>query len=561
MDNITNFDKLIINLSSNEKKELLEKMEMTFEISQEPLTVHEEVIESDFVNFQQEYESLTIVQKIFLFIQSLVKQKDIPSLLKNHQVNTLRKKYFSNCDYADFKNSLLTQDFYNEFIKLKDPCRFFRKPLQKIFSYDNKQDFYAFIGGVILPELQAELLRNTDPWKMEKEDQEKEDISIKSEIDNFFDMKMDSVSNLDCTIMNEACQSLYGLFLLCTFELNMVSNCFDNVSPESGKCSKIEDVQESLLELSGILKSLVKPPSIRALEALFLYSLSDSDLKEDLNKKMTTADMYLSVIRDFNKKIPLENLIKVLLRDLGKRSKKPPVVEDWFRVYKKFWNTRISRKYSFFVNERKKNESEKDLCVLTGLKLIKPFDKYVRDYFWQGSPAKYEKSIAFIQVFQAEILSNTINPTLRVINSEGEFYKKDNKADFDKVSNYLSLLEGKLFSITNLMNGSGFLSGKFTRPDREEEENRRESITTSIEQVDFEINNLLEGFIENMKLLNRVLHGIVIGDGGAYDTLSNISSIGGGSNPELRETFKYASLILNKIVKYISEMKYLEEKT
>jgi len=148
MQNLTNFDKLIINLSSNEKKELLEKMEMTFELSQDPLSENNEVIENGFQNFQQEYESLGVIQKIVLFFQSLIRQKDIPSVLKEHKVHVLRKKYFGDCDLADFKNGLLNQNFYNELIKLKDPCRFFRKPLQKIFSYDNKHDFYAFIGGI-----------------------------------------------------------------------------------------------------------------------------------------------------------------------------------------------------------------------------------------------------------------------------------------------------------------------------------------------------------------------------------------------------------------------------
>ena len=53
MDNLTNFDKLIINLSSFEKKEMLEKMEMTFELSQEPLVEQNVIPDSDFNNFQK----------------------------------------------------------------------------------------------------------------------------------------------------------------------------------------------------------------------------------------------------------------------------------------------------------------------------------------------------------------------------------------------------------------------------------------------------------------------------------------------------------------------------
>lgn len=560
MDNVTNFDKLIINLSSNEKKELLEKMEMTFELSQESLAVGAEIIDSEFQTFQQEYDSLNILQKVYIFFQSLIKQKDISAVLKEHKVNLLRKKYFGDCELADFKNGLLNQNFYDELKKLKEPCRFFRTPLQKIFSYDNKQDFYAFLGGIILPELQKELLAKTDPWEIEKKDMGLEVSHIKSEIDSFFELKMDSVSDLDCSIMNEACQSLYGLYLLSSFEMNTIISCFTTVVPESGNVCRIEDVQEKLLELSGILRSLNKPPTIRAMESLFLYSIDGDELKESLNKQMSVADTFLSVIRDFNKKVPLENLVKVLSANLGKNSKNTPVVEDWFRNYRKFWGSRVSRMYAHFINERKKNDFEKELCALVNLRYIKPVEKYSRNYYFEGSPALYEKTLAFVHVFMMEIYPNKLYAPLMTISREGEFYKKDNKSEFDKFLNYIGLLDKKLTNILHMINGRGYLGEKVIQAGAEKEEVKQKIICDALEQVDYEIVSLLDGFIVHMRMLNKITHGIVIGDGGSYDTLSNISSIGGKSNNELKESFKMISIIINKIVKYINEMKILEEK-
>jgi hypothetical protein len=560
MDNLTNFDKLITNLSSNEKKSLLEKVEITLELSQEPLAAVEEVIDSGLQNFQQEYESLTVLQKILLFIQSLVKQKDIPTLLKEYQVGVLRKKYFANTKLADFKNLQLLQPFYDELSTLKTPCQFFRIPLLHIFSSENKQDFYAFMGGIILPDLQQDLLLKADPWEIEKKDHKLEDSYIKSEIDTFMEMKLDSVSDLDCSIMNEACQSLYGLHLLSSFDLSLISSQFHSITPELGKTCQIQDVHEQLLELAGILQSLNKPPSVRAMEAMFLYSLENQDLKGDLGKMMVTADTFLSVIRDFNKKVPLENLVKVLSGELGKGIRKPPVVEDWFRVYKKFWNYRVNRRYALFVNERKRNEIERDICVITGLKIIKPLDRYSRDFYWKGSPAKYEKSLAFILAFLNEILPNRLNSILMTISREGEFYKKDNKIEFDKIINYFDLVNNRVISVTSMIQGNGFLGERLIKAANEGEDEKKKTILSALDQIDIEVYSVLDGFISHMRILNKLFHGIVIGDGGAYDTLSNISSIGGRTNPELREAFKLDSQIINKIVKYISEMKILEEK-
>lgn len=560
MDNLTNFDKLITKLSSDEKKSLLEKVEITLELSQEPLVSVEDVIAIDDHNFQQEYESLSIVQKVLLFFQSLVKQKDIPTLLKEHNVSVLRKKYFNNSPLADFKNSLLLQPFYNQLSTLKEPCQFFRTPLQGIFGSENKQDFYAFLGGIILPELQRDLLLKADPWEIEKKDSELEDGYIKSEIDSFIEMKFETVSALDCTIMNEACQSLYGLYLLSSFDLSLISSSFNGITPELGKICHIRDIQDPLLELAGILQSLNKPPTVRAMEALFLYSMENQDFKDDLNRKMTAADTLLSVIRDFNKKVPLENLVKVVSGDLSKGVRKPPIVEDWFRLYKKFWNHRSNRRYAYFVNERRQNKAEKEISAITGLKIIKPLSRYSRDYYWKGSPAKYEKSISFINAFLSEIFPSGIYPSIKVICAEGDFYKKINKDEFDKTVNYLTLLDKKYAIITNMIQGNGFIGQDLVIGVGGIDEEKKKTISLALDQIDIEIESVIEGFISHMRILNKLFHGIVIGDGGSYDTLSNISSIGGRANRELRESFKMVSVLIDKIVKYISEMKILEEK-
>jgi len=214
----------------------------------------------------------------------------------------------------------------------------------------------------------------------------------------------------------------------------------------------------------------------------------------------------------------------------------------------------------FLLMTEKKNDSEKDICSLTGVRYIKPIERYTRSYYFEGSPAKYEKSLAFIQIFLFEILPSSIYPTIMVISRDGEFYKKDNKFEFEKVLNYLGLLDKKFAVILNMIAGNGFLEEKLVQANREDDDLKRITISDAIVHIDSEVLSLLEGFITHLRMLNKVMHGIVIGDGGAYDTLSNISSIGGKSNIELKESFRVISTLINKMVKYIAEMKILEEK-
>lgn len=560
MDKLTNFDKLIINLSSNEKKELLEKMEMSVELSQEPLIIQEEETERDFQDDMREYESLNVLQKIMIFFQSLLKQKDISTVYKEYKIYILRKKYFGNTNLADFRAQVLTKEFYDEFVKLKEPCRFFRDPLRLVFGKGDKKDFYAFIGGIVLPDLQKELLDKTDPWILEKEDMEKDPSDIKAEIDEFFSMKMEEISDLDCTIMNQACQGLYSLYLLSTFDLGSILKNFDSVIGNGVKVCPIEDVHEPLLELAGILKSLNKPPTVRALEALFLFEDSIDGPGEVLNSKMAASDIFLSIIRNFNSTVPLEKLISVLSGDLSKRAIDIPVVEDWFRVFRKFWSYRINRIYSFFVNERKKSDLEKNICTLTGVPYIKPLEKYTRNHYFMGSPATYEKSLAFIQTFLTKILSKHFMGTFLLIAREGEFYKKDNKAEFDKVISYLDKLGKKFTGLKSIIISADFPVDKTVFTENQEGESYQRTVIMALEHLDMEVEPMVSGFLTHMRLLAKVLQGIVVGDGGAYDTLSNISSIGGKANNEIRETFKLISTMINKIVRYCSKMKLLEEK-
>ncbi len=559
MDNLTNFDKLIINLSSNEKKELIKRMENRFKLSQETLHVEEEVIETGFKSFQEEYESLSVLQKFLLFLQSLVKQKDIPTILKEHKVLVLRRKYFSDCNLADFKSSCLNENFLNKLIQLKEPCLFFKEPLQKAFSNDNKQDFYAFIGGVVLPDLQEELLLKTDPWSRAKKVSTVDEKLIKIEIDSFLEIRLESISNLDRSIMNDACQSLFGLYLLCSFNIYGIIHEFDEVVSESGKVCGIYNIKDQLLNLAGILHSLDKPPSVRALEAVFLYSLTDNELKDDLNGKMEIAGNCLSTIREFNKNVSLENLVKVLSGDLNQSKKQLPVVDDWFRNFSKFWKNRTLRHYLFFANERKKQEVEKSICEYMEKDRILLIDGYSCDYYWVGSPARFEKSIAFIYLFSSDVFEKRIKQTLFLINIEGEFYKKDNKNELEKVLNYFSSICNKMDNVFQAFSGSN--STMEILSDMEDQgDEKKKKFLTELEQLELDLVNIINDFLVYIRLLHNLIRGIIAGDGGAYDTLSNISSIGGSSNPELRETFKVISLIINKSYNYISEMKILEEK-
>ena len=137
-------------------------------------------------------------------------------------------------------------------------------------------------------------------------------------------------------LMYKDVRSLHVLKSLSSFLFDrMLSSFQTNVS--GLKELSMYSAADQLAELAAILCSLDQPPSTQLMEAILGFELNDDvgregfDLDEAVKSELANAEKALAAIRGFNARVPIEDILKVVitsysihytkLYDRGRRSR------------------------------------------------------------------------------------------------------------------------------------------------------------------------------------------------------------------------------------------------
>ena len=88
-------------------------------------------------------------------------------------------------------------------------------------------------------------------------------------------------------------------------------------------------------------------PDSRLIQALCFFENREEleseefDMRMQLKKYIAKAEQSLDIIRDFNRIIPLPNIIKYIKNNINYRPSAAGGGENWFQLFKKFWGGRL----------------------------------------------------------------------------------------------------------------------------------------------------------------------------------------------------------------------------
>ena len=152
-----------------------------------------------------------------------------------------------------------------------------------------------------------------------------------------------------------------------------------------------------------------------------------------------------------------------------------------------------------------------------------------------GKSVKFEATVGFIYTFIDKIFNRELNKALKLILIDGQFYKEQNRMDYNK--SYGTIIEtfDKIKLLNNKLSVNGEYFSQINKLDQEiGDESGKNQINEIINFVDQEFKKIIISFNEALSLLIDVIFGIIQGEmGGAYDTLSNLGYIGKGENKNL----------------------------
>ena len=567
-ENKSTFESLVASLSKEETKKLL------FNISNSMKDVQPELQEK--TQATDETKTVKVVVslakepfflRIWLTILSLIKSIPVESLYQKELVDRVGrdlKKHDSK--YINVSKQLYTSTFYNLLSDLRKTQVFFSSMLDCYNS--EKNNFYMLLSSFIAPETYDNLLKISSSFDIEAGDTSNaRKNTILKEIEKL-------TTELDTNIkadMYKVSRAIEWMRTFCDFSLDKVLLKF-SVQPSETTCS-IFAIQNEIELLASILASSKNIP-IPMLQTLFLLYKKDvlplgkeaqkeqaNLLEQNANKFIDDALKALSYIEEFKKNVPIRKIIKYVKQDITWVPIEFSAGEDWFLYFKHAWKDLFLQEWGAWVsNIQKETIKSRMLQIVETGKLqeikYKPWRKLLGD-----TPLKNETMLEFFKTFFQAMYPDRFAPVLKIILTEGAFYRTDNLSEYTSAFNSLNQISKEISSFENELSpesviGSSFASiiegGVLTIKTKTQ-------VETLIRNIESDTKRICTRILESLKSMNVILTGIVGGSKtGIYATLTNWSSIQGNNNKKFQDEIVKVKETIVGIIELINAMSTIE---
>jgi len=559
-DNV--FDSLVKDLSTEERRKMIEKMEQNIHVSQESL--NNSVENEPFQTIEEEYKALSWLDKVFIIIKSLFLAKDKLEITKNILVSRLARQVSSVCpDFFDVKHRAATGEFSKLVVDVANSAEFIKKPMAVCFEMD-KIKFYSLMGQLEFPGLQVELQAKINPWDKNGGYKSRDVQEVRRRLTDDLEMTLSKISRDERMRMMEMTRTLHYLYELSKFPFKMILGQFPTSAEGQPLAASFSGLAKPLTEFAIILKSFKNPPSVKLLEALFLLFYSQENLRDGVVLEELVAqgiqnfDSLIQKIRNFNKVVPLSDLLKVINHDPFYQIVPLGGGEDWFYFFRQYWQDCLTEKMRVFSRELALEETANELQRYWDVNSLLPVKGYSRN----ESFASFAFSFAALQSFFIENFQKKLYYPMKIILVEGNFYKKNNRVEYDSVFKELVKIGSRIKWFENQLLPEGE-AGMKIRLVAHDYRDKPEELEREVLKVYNEINRdallILEDSSKSLLTMGKLMNGVVMGNGGSYDTLSNFSDLGGRNNDELRQGITECADDIHKINHSLKDLMQLEK--
>jgi hypothetical protein len=299
-----------------------------------------------------------------------------------------------------------------------------------------------------------------------------------------------------------------------------------------------QDAAKHLMKLADRLIAAKNSPSADALRVLFLFQCKgqlkneEFDLEQEITDDLSKADGALSAIRRFNDRVPVALIVRYITRNLDYAPKQMGGAEDWFVIFKEFWQQRIEWSYREYQRDRRHANLIKGAKDYLGVSELPVLSCYSSPTFGEDAYIRYAFSVLFLKAFYERIFRRMHRP-LELIMLQGQFYKQQNREEFADTFEAIVQLGGKVVELESQLNEKGYFGSKIVAIQKGglSSEMKAQQIDEILVEANTDALQLIDSGIEKLQKLVQLLAGILHGEPGAkFDTIANLSTLGGREN-------------------------------
>ena len=473
MGELENFDRLVSSLDLEERQELLEKLKGQSTISYEPLYVDDIDLTPSKGSLEDEYIRLSWYMRFWYAFLGFFKSKPAVEIFADSQVTKLDERVGGKAPGVyDYQRRMLLSGFFRQIVSLKEGARYFYSALDTSVNRD-RGAFYNFLASLEMPNVHSYLHTETNPKTIYRANPNISDSDLRStalaEMETAFAMITDTHRGT----MYYNARSLFCLKQLSSFLFDRIILAFNNRASEHGETCSINLVRELLLTLNDILFSLKEVPPMTLLESLFVFVIQDKtgtqgfDMNSEISSHLAKAEAAISVIRNFNRQIPLTWILRCASRNMSIMPREMSGGEDWMMIYRDYWKRRIE----FLCSEHIKERQEKELLrafqfFLKGRELIHL--KHVNSgNNPDGLPIKDAFALSFLLSFHSEIFMPEINDPLYSILTGPEIQDKESRTEYSLAYDTLEKLGERIRKFEGDISPDGDYGSRYAQARKE----------------------------------------------------------------------------------------------
>jgi hypothetical protein len=530
MDETGHFNKLISELSLDERNNLLEKLSGQAGFSSAAL--YKESPDGDNPHLEFNYQRLPWYSRLWYFMLSFFNSRSPVKIFEDHIMFQLyRKMEEKSPGFYNYPKDILLPKFQEELIKLKEGSRFFYDALDASLNQD-RGGLFIFLGSLEMPGIHKRIIADTDPEQLVSRFQDLGEVEIRQKAVKAMEEVLADMSQEEREKMYYSARSLYCLKQLSSFLYDRLINNFSHDSSSGpGSVCPTRLVREQLITLNNILFSLKNPPPITLLESLFVFVLNersnepDFDMSTEMRILLDKAETSLLIIRYFNLNVPLTQLIRCITRNPGASPKNIGGGEDWYVAYRERWKSQIEEQFMLFAKTKRQRDIQNSFRYFFRGANLKILENMSTEQNPSGLIIKGAHCLSFLQTFYAVVFMGEVNKHLRPILIDGEFINKENKTEFTEAYNNLIKLDDLIKRYDKNISPDGDYGKRYAQAKNEISvlPIKRRKIQIVLEEASREAERIIGQTREALEAMIRILGGITkTGTDDKYDTLANL---------------------------------------
>jgi len=558
------FDRLAKELTVEERQEMLKQVKSLLPLESEPMQMDEHTEELDL---EKAYKESSFLERLWIFILHMFTKKEIKEITGERQLLQIKRKLHKEASiWINTEEKRLTQEFYVLFSTLNHSLEIVRETLARIRR--EKEDFLLYWGNACFQDFKENLLKETDPLSIEKQLKEVRINIVRDTIEENFNLAFTRIPESLVIKFKEQSDCLFHLQALVNFPLYSLVSSFQSRGG-TGLEAEWGDIQSSLMNFADLLHSFVYFPESETLQHLVLFANRERILKEKSEEsKKWLEDLYeaFSSIQEMLKKLvqlPIPDFLKLVSENINYTLNDLGGGEDCFYIFRKSWKRRIDHRIALYINQRKIRELQTALLSTWSVPNPGKLGKY-NDSFCPDCTFRYVHTMVLLAYFYDELRKERKYPVLDTILKRGEFYKKNNQVEFKQVMDTIHQSKELFENFLDKLEDRGFYTVRLKDLLNNKEaavETLEKDIKYLAQSIDQEAGDIIKRLLANLRKLSLLLTGILIGDRGEYDTLSNYADLAGPPNRQFKDELVTREFLVNNAYKNINDIFGLEEKT